>query len=55
MTNKEQLLFQSTRKILYDECPKHQEYYYCKRYIGEDEEPRCRNYLFAVVNGKVIE
>ena len=36
MTNKEQLLFQAARQILQDQCPKHQEYYFCKKYIGED-------------------
>ena len=36
MTNKEQLLFQAARQILQDQCPKYQEYYFCKKYIGED-------------------
>lgn len=57
MTDKERLLFQAARQILQDHCPKHQEYYFCKKYIGEDEEPRCMecwdNYLFAIVNSEV--
>ena len=44
MTNKENLLSQAARQILQDQCPKHQEYYFCKKYIGEDEEPRCMEY-----------
>lgn len=38
MTDKERLLFQAARQIL-----KHQEYYFCKKYIGEDIE-RKRNF-----------
>lgn len=59
MTNKEKLLFQAARQILQEQCPNNPAYYFCKKYIGEDEEPRymeCwENYLFAVVNGEVIE
>lgn len=59
MTDKERLLFHATRQILQDHCPKHQEYYFYKKYIGEDEEPRCMecwdNYLFAIVNDEVSE
>ena len=38
MTNKEQLLFQSARQILQDQCPKHQKYYFYKKYVGEKED-----------------
>ena len=59
MTDKERFLFQAARQILQDHCPKHQEYYFCKKYIGEDEELRCmecgNNYLFAIMNGEVSE
>lgn len=59
MTNKENLLFQAARQILQDQCPKHQEYYLCKKYIGEDEEVMCAEcwskYLFAIMNGEVKE
>lgn len=57
MTNKENLLLQAARHILQDHCPKRQEYYYCKKFAGEDEEPRCEecweNYLFAIINNEV--
>lgn len=57
MTNKEQLLFQSARQILQDHCPKHQEYYFCKKYIDDTDEIRCtecwENYLIDILNGKL--
>lgn len=59
MKNKENLLFKAARQILQDQCPNNPAYYFCKKYIGEEDEPRCMecwdNYLFAIINGEVNE